>query len=158
MSYSGTEGYCVRCNRRGAHINHGTGTFIAFGGVRVDAAVSKEVLAHVSPFGVEAAIKAISTRDEETGEKRHQAELALAQARYEADLARRQYDAVDPANRLVASELERRWNDRLEDVQRQKDCVAAAVDLRPDALASVERDRLAHRAGVFPVPIASKSP
>lgn len=36
---------------------------------------------------------------------RRQAELALTQARYEADLARRQYDAVDPANRLVAAEL-----------------------------------------------------
>ena len=38
------------------------------------------------------------------------------QARYEARLAQRQYDAVDPANRLVASELERRWNEKLERV------------------------------------------
>ena len=37
----------------------------------------------------------------------------LQQARYEAAHARRQYDAVDPANRLVAGELERRWNEAL---------------------------------------------
>jgi len=42
------------------------------------------------------------------------------QARYEAAHARRQFDAVDPANRLVAGELERRWNEALQAVQRSK--------------------------------------
>jgi hypothetical protein len=45
-----------------------------------------------------------------------QLELALQQARYEVAHARRQYDSVDPANRLVAGELERRWNDTLQAV------------------------------------------
>jgi len=40
--------------------------------------------------------------------------LALEQARYEVTRARRQYDAIDPDNRLVAAELERRWNRALE--------------------------------------------
>jgi hypothetical protein len=39
--------------------------------------------------------------------------LALQQASYEVAHARRQYDAVDPENRLVAAELERRWNETL---------------------------------------------
>jgi hypothetical protein len=38
---------------------------------------------------------------------------ALEQARYEAARARRQYDAIDPENRLVAAELERRWEETL---------------------------------------------
>ena len=42
--------------------------------------------------------------------------MQLEQARYEARLAQRQYDAVDPSNRLVAGELERRWNEKLERV------------------------------------------
>ena len=113
VSYSGTDGYCVRYNCRGAHINHGTRPCIAFGGLRVDAAVATEVLRLLDPLGVEAALEAIAMREGEQAETRRQAELALTQARYEADLARRQYDAVDPANRLVAAELERRWNDRL---------------------------------------------
>ena len=46
-------------------------------------------------------------------DKRRQVELALEQARYEVGHARRQYDAVDPDNRLVAAELEKRWNERL---------------------------------------------
>jgi hypothetical protein len=48
--------------------------------------------------------------------QRRQRELQLEQARYEARLAQRQYDAVDPSNRLVAAELERRWNEKLERV------------------------------------------
>ena len=66
-------------------------------------------------------------RECEHAETRRQAELALTQARYETDLARRQYDAVDPSNRLVAAELERRWNDRLAEVHYQEERLAATV-------------------------------
>ena len=142
VSYSGTDGYCVRYNCRGAHINHGTRPCIAFGGLRIDAAVSTEILRHLAPLGVEAALEAITTREEENSETRRQAELALTQARYEADLARRQYDAVDPVNRLVAAELERRWNDRLADVQRQEERLAARTASRPETLGAGEKDRL----------------
>ena len=142
VSYSGTDGYCVRYNCRGAHINHGTRPCIAFGGLRVDAAVSTEVLRLLGPLGVEAALEAIAMREGENAETRRQAELALTQARYEADLARRQYDAVDPANRLVAAELERRWNDRLAEVQRQEERLATMTASRPDTLSSEEKDRL----------------
>ena len=142
VSYSGTDGYCVRYNCRGAHINHGTRPCLAFGGLRVDAAVSTEVLRLLGPLGVEAALEAIAMREGENAETRRQAELAVTQARYEADLARRQYDAVDPANRLVAAELERRWNDRLAEVQRQEERLAAMAARRPDGLACEEKDRL----------------
>ena len=81
-------------------------------------------------------------REGENAETRRQAELALAQARYEADHARRQYDAVDPANRLVAAELERRWNDRLAEVHRQEERLAAMAAAGPDALSVEEKDRL----------------
>ena len=141
VSYSGTDGCCVRYSCRGAHINHGTQTCISFGGMRVDAAVSAEVLRLLSPLGIEAALAAVASRDAEIADTRQQAELALTQARYEADLARRQYDAVDPANRLVAAELERRWNDRLAEAQRQEERVAAIGSDKP-SLSAMERERL----------------
>lgn len=72
----------------------------------------------LAPLGIEAALRALDARETEAGEILKQTELALTQARYEAALARRQYDAVDPDNRLVAAELERRWNDRLVEVHR----------------------------------------
>ncbi|WP_204840123.1 recombinase family protein [Cereibacter azotoformans] len=143
VSYSGTDGFCVRYSCRGGytHINHGTQSCIAFGGIRVDAAVSTEVLRLLSPLGVEASLAAAATREAEVVDTRRQAELALTQARYEADLARRQYDTVDPANRLVAAELEARWNDRLAEVQRQEERLAAIGVDRGD-LTAAERERL----------------
>jgi hypothetical protein len=62
-------------------------------------------------------LNAIAARTVEAAEKQRQLELALQQARYEADPARRQYDAVDPDSRLVAGELERRWNEKLREVR-----------------------------------------
>jgi excisionase family DNA binding protein len=86
---------------------------ITFGGMRVDRVIAKEVLDRLQPLGVEAALAVIDTRTQQRSEKKRQLELALQQARYEAARAQRQYDVADPENRLVASELERRWNERL---------------------------------------------
>jgi excisionase family DNA binding protein len=55
----------------------------------------------------------MEARGQEQSEKRRQLENALQAARFEAVRAHRQYDAVDPDNRLVAGELEHRWNERL---------------------------------------------
>lgn len=142
VHYSGTKGYCVRYGCRGAHLNHGTRPCIAFGGLRVDDAVSDAVLRLLRPLGVEAALTAIEMRESDQAETRRQVELALTQARYEADLAQRQYDAVDPDNRLVAAELERRWNDRLAEMRRQEERLAALAADRPKVLSHGEKERL----------------
>jgi excisionase family DNA binding protein len=142
VSYSGTVGFCVRYYCRGAHLNHGTERCIAFGGVRVDAAVSAELLQVLAPLGIEAAMRAIDARAADDSEVRRQAELALTQARYEAGLARRQYDAVDPDNRLVAAELERRWNDRLVEVYRIEEQLAALATVKAAMPSPEERTRL----------------
>jgi excisionase family DNA binding protein len=81
--------------------------------MRIDRAIGAEVIERLRPLGLEAAISAVEARQIEHAEKRRQIDLAIEQARYEAALARRQYDAVDPDNRLVAAELEHRWNERL---------------------------------------------
>jgi excisionase family DNA binding protein len=142
VSYSGTEGFCVRYNCRGAHLNHGAERCISFDGLRVDAAVAAEAVRLLAPLGIEAALQAIETRATDAGELRRQVELALTQARYEAELARRQYGAVDPDNRLVAAELERRWNERLTEVQRLEERLAEIVASRPASLSAQERANL----------------
>ena len=68
-----------------------------------------------------------------------QLELSLQQARYEAAHARRQYDAVDPANRLVAGELERRWNEALQAVAKIESDSAALIARRPPPPGEPER-------------------
>ena len=100
-------------------VNHGRrGVCTAFGNMRIDAAVSAEVLRVIAPLGLEASITAIAHRERAGADMLRQKELALEQARYEVARAHRQYDAVDPDNRLVAGDLERRWNERLAEAAR----------------------------------------
>jgi DNA invertase Pin-like site-specific DNA recombinase len=82
----------------------------------VDAAVAEAFLAAISPVNLKVAKQVMDQIEQELISQRRQRELQLEQARYEARLAQRQYDSVDPSNRLVAAELERRWNEKLERV------------------------------------------
>jgi DNA invertase Pin-like site-specific DNA recombinase len=82
----------------------------------VDTAVVEAFLAAVSPISLRVATQVLDQLEQDLIVQRRQRELQLEQARYEARLAQRQYDAVDPLHRLVASELERRWNEKLERV------------------------------------------
>jgi excisionase family DNA binding protein len=142
VAYSGVNGSAGRYHCRGSQMNHGGSACISFGGMRVDHAVGMEVIARVQPLGVAAALAAVETRGRENQEKRRQVELALEQARYETARARRQYDAVDPDNRLVAGELERRWNERLlaaRTLEDERDALAAMPDA---SLGEEDRQRL----------------
>jgi DNA invertase Pin-like site-specific DNA recombinase len=139
VHYGGKLG---RYNCYGARMNHGTERCISVSGLSIDAAVAKEVLRLLAPLGTEAAVKAIEAQSSETTAAERQLELALQHARYEATHARRQYDAVDPANRLVAGELERRWNEALQAVARIEAEIAAMVARRPPPLGETERDQL----------------
>ena len=64
----------------------------------------------ISGDAVEAALEAAQQAVSQRSEQRRTVALALEQGRYEAQLAARRYAAVDPNNRLVAAELEARWN------------------------------------------------
>jgi DNA invertase Pin-like site-specific DNA recombinase len=139
VSYSGKLG---RYSCYGARTNHGTARCISISGLSVDSAVGAEVLRVLKPLGIEAAVKAIETQTGRTSAAQRQLDLSLQQARYEAAHARRQYDAVDPANRLVAAELERRWNDALQTVHRIEGEIASIVATRPPPLGERERQEL----------------
>jgi excisionase family DNA binding protein len=144
VAYGGTSGEAGRYHCQGALLNHGGDRCISFGSLRIDQAVGAEVLRLLKPLGVEAALSAIAARTAEAGEKQRQIELALKQARYEANLARRQYDAVDPDNRLVAGELERRWNEKLGDVRKLENEVEAMAVQQQAVLGQEEKTALLH--------------
>ena len=127
---------------QGANVNHGTERCLSFGGLRADQAVGAEVLRVLKPLGIDAAIKALEAQTSEMSAARRHLDLGLTQARYEAAHARRQYDAVDPANRLVAGELERRWNEALQAVHRIENEIGALDAKKPPPLGEKERQHL----------------
>lgn len=110
-------GTLVRYVCNAGRSRYGEGTCISFGGLRVDAAVSKEVLEAVSGNAIQAALEAAEQMQQKRRDLRTAIELELEQARYEARLAARRYESVDPDQRLVAAELEARWNTALQKVK-----------------------------------------
>jgi DNA invertase Pin-like site-specific DNA recombinase len=92
-------------------------TCISFSNTKVDEAISMKVLEALQPAGVQASLDALETLSMSEDAAHKQLLLAVQNMRYEVDRARRQYDAVDPENRLVAAELENRWNQKLLDFQ-----------------------------------------
>jgi DNA invertase Pin-like site-specific DNA recombinase len=142
VGYGGPQGRVARYQCVGAS-THGIGAAcLAFGSIRVDAAVEQEVLRVLAAVGVTAALEAIEVDRCNNNERCRQRELALEAARYDAERARQQYNAVDPTNRLVAADLERRWNERLACVERLEAELASAKASVPTALGPAERAAL----------------
>lgn len=97
---------------------------IAFGGAPVDTAVSLEILKVVQPAAVAAAVSAHQQQLQEQEQVLVALRQELEAAQYRARRAQRQYDTADPDNRLVAGELERRWNAALREVKAIEDRIA----------------------------------
>lgn len=114
VNYSGTRQSVRRytCDARNAKF--GDPKCISFSAIDVDVQMARQLLAVTQPAAIEAAHRAWA----EVAGARDQAiealELELEQARYQTRRAERQFDAVDPENRTVARELEKRWNAALE--------------------------------------------
>ena len=79
----------------------------------VDADVERLILEALTPDRIAVAVAALGEIEEEARAMERQWSLKRERARYDAERARRQYDAVEPENRLVARSLERIWEERL---------------------------------------------
>jgi len=140
VRYWGKRGTAARYLCQGAF--QGGGEYCqGFGGRLVDERVGHELLAALSPLGMRASLAAaerLSARDQD---QRQVVARQLEQAEYEATRAAEQYHAVDPRNRLVAAELERRWNAKLEACERLR-AARAELDSAIQVLGEPERAHL----------------
>ena len=114
---------------------------VTFAGTRVDQEIAAEVLQALRPVGIQAAFDALERSQSQTDEKRSSLELALQKARYEAARIERQYQATEPENRLVAAELEKRWNNALNHVREMEQRVEEASVAAP-SITSQQREQL----------------
>jgi DNA invertase Pin-like site-specific DNA recombinase len=114
---------------------------IGFGGGSVDRRVGQELLKVIAPFGVEASLRAIEELSANGAAQRVALSRKLEQLVYEAKKAFEQYDAVDARNRLAASELERRWNGKLEEIEAVKQRLSS-LDAQRNSLSIEEEIRI----------------
>lgn len=90
----------------------------------IDAAVADAFLTALAPAELDALVRARRVQQQVDAALVHSAERQLERKRYAAALAERQFNRVDPDNRLVASELERRWEAALNEVRAAEEALA----------------------------------
>lgn len=130
--YSGRTSRALRykCNRSRNEL--GKDQCIYFGGWLADRAIAGEVLRTLQPMALDAAVEAERQRDRQLQEECRVHELELAQARYDAQLAERRYAACDPDNRLVAAQLEARWEEAIRRVRACEEKLTARIAENPE--------------------------
>jgi excisionase family DNA binding protein len=141
VAYS-TRGDQVRYRCVGSRQQTGAPVCQRFGALRLERAVERLVLEALAPLGVEAMVEAAAGHARTSEAERAHWRQRVERARYEVDLARRQYDAVDPANRLVARELERRFETALRDLQAIEPQAQARIEALEKPLTSEEQETL----------------
>src|SRR5215471_11555487 len=92
----------------------------------VDAQVVEAFFQALSPLELDVYEQALTAQQTEEAQVTHAHEQRLVRLRYEASLAQRQFLQVDPENRLVAAELEKRWEAALTALQRVEEAQAVA--------------------------------
>ena len=138
IAYSG-QGVQTRytCSQ-GLRLYGSARTCQSVGGRRIDATVVNEVFALLEPAGVAATAAALSEAEGHHQRRLRAFELGVERAQFEAERARRQFDAVEPENRLVARSLEREWEQRLVVLRQAEADLARQRCRRPPTLTAEE--------------------
>jgi DNA invertase Pin-like site-specific DNA recombinase len=118
---------------------HGGKTCQTMSSRNIDEAVAELFLEAVSPAQMQIASQAIEELETRHHETARQWEADLQRAEYEVELARRRYEAADPDNRLVASELEATWEQALQSLETRRR--EQKVFLQQQAVPFSARDR-----------------
>jgi len=133
----GREYRRYECRR--AQLDYAAAPCQAFPVRHLDAAVGAAFLDAVQPAALGTALEAFAVMERERRDLDRHWQLRIERARYEAERAQRQYDAVEPENRSVARSLEARWNAALEALEALK--AEHAVMQRTDLLPLGDADR-----------------
>ncbi len=141
VRYWGKSGTSARYLCTGDFGTGGGRYCIGFGGATVDRRFGEEIVRVLSPLGVRASLEALDRLGAQQDERREAMQRQLEQLEYEAARAFEQYNEVDSRNRLVATELERRWNGKLEQLESTR-ATLAEMDSRRQPPSAEERSAL----------------
>jgi hypothetical protein len=104
----------------------------------------------MTPANLELALEVLTHFEQEAAERDRQWQLQRERARYEARRAERQYEAVDPEHRLVARTLERRWNEKLQQLEDLEQAYATARRTQRLDVTPQERQQILRLAADLP--------
>lgn len=145
VTYNGrTHGYLYTCNRR--KIDYGEDSCQELAGPCLDRYVSERVLAALEPAALDLSLEAAQHLERERDDLDRLWRQRLERAAYDVDRARRQYQLVEPENRLVARQVERDWEAKLATQQALEEDHHRALVAQPRVLTEAERSAIRHLA------------
>jgi len=150
VAYAGKGGNVLRYACVRGQLAHHTPSCQSLGGGRLEKAVVDAFLEAVTPAGLAATSGAVRELEDQHEQRLAGQRLALERAQFEAQRADRQFDACEPENRLVARTLERKLEEALAAVERERGKLAALEQARPEPLTDAERDALSGLARDLP--------
>jgi hypothetical protein len=149
---------CAKCGRRlrvtytdrdhsryacvNARTQYGLPTCQSFAGRSLEQLLEKQILRMLKPAAVEVSLAAADDLEREQHTQEEHWRLRLERSRYATDRAARQYHAVEPENRLVARELERRWEQCIREQQVVKEEYERFHEQQPASLSDVQREKI----------------
>jgi DNA invertase Pin-like site-specific DNA recombinase len=116
----------------------------------LDELVSEQILAALQPQALQLSLAAVADLEQERARLHRHHQQEIERASYQAERARRQYQAVEPENRLVARELERAWNEALLEQQQAQASYDRFRRTQPGGLSDREREQIAELAQDIP--------
>lgn len=116
----------------------------------VDELISRQVLQAVEPAALALSLQAAEDIERERQRIQRHAQQELERSQYRAQRAKRQYDAVDPENRLVARELESQWELSIRDQRRAQEQLDRLRVDQPEKLSAEERQQIERLARDLP--------
>ena len=140
VRYWGKSGTSPRYGCRGAFADGGS-YCLTFGGAGVDRRFVQELLTVLTPLGIEASLVAAERLGDQERTQRQALSNKHEQLAYEAQRAFEQFNEVDPRHRLVADELERRWNAKLEELEAVTAAIAA-LDQKTSSVSDIDHHAL----------------
>ena len=145
---------CGTCGKRMAATYHarcdGTPPCQTICGQGVDAAVANLVLEQLTPLAIETALAVSAELAKHASDADRIRATTVERAQYAADAARRRYLAVDPANRLVADQLEADWNHKLRELGHAQDESERASEAGNGTLTDEQQARIRTLASDLP--------
>ncbi len=149
ISYAnGGQSLRYACNR--AASDYAEPTCQSLAGRVLDEMVSEQILAALQPQALQLSLAAVADLQQERARLHRHHQQELERASYQAERTRRQYQAVEPENRLVARELERAWNEALLHQQQVQAHYDQFRRTQPTGLTDQEREQIAALAQDVP--------
>jgi DNA invertase Pin-like site-specific DNA recombinase len=140
----------LRYNCHRALVCYGEPECQSLSGQRLDALVARQVLQALEPAALELHLAAVEDQEQQRQRLHQHWQQKLERAGYEVQRAARQYGQVEPENRLVARELERRWEEALREQGRLEQEYEQFWDERPARLSAAQQEQIRQLARDIP--------